>query len=78
MAEPTREDLLNSLASNCCPACGGWSDDGILLCIFCYCALTTLQRELLRRRFTPRYEQVVGEVLRPLGATQFHTEGEPR
>ncbi len=78
MIEPTREELVTSLASNCCPACAEWKPCKYPVCWKCLQALPGSIKEALMRRFSYGYEQGVKDALHLLGAAQFHTERKPR
>lgn len=70
-ASPTRVELVISLRSDVCPACGGAKMPGQTLCRKEYSRLPKPGRMRLYQRLGHGYEDAVQWALEQLGATEF-------
>ncbi|HWC91353.1 MAG TPA: hypothetical protein VG433_16905 [Pirellulales bacterium] len=73
-----QHDLLASLASVQCPACGGLKAKSNSLCRPCYYKLPNVMRNALYRRMGEGYEPAMKDALARLGVTEPHFPGCPR
>jgi DnaJ-class molecular chaperone len=71
-SEITTEQMVDSLYSRVCPACGGQKGDQKTLCFECYGHLRRPKQEALYRRVGSGYEAAVREAMGALGAEQWH------
>jgi hypothetical protein len=69
---PDTEQLIRSLRSATCPACGGKKKAGKSLCPTDYYALNPDQRKALYQRIGRGYEAALTEALEYLGVETFH------
>lgn len=73
---PNRQDLLASLMSTVCPACGQEKHVRNTLCRKHYYSLPGDMRKALYHRLGAGYEEAVAAALEFLGADQFHLPAE--
>lgn len=67
----TTKDLLRSLASTVCPACGGKKNASMTLCSRDYHRLPATTAVALYRRVGAGYEEAIAEAFRYLRAGDF-------
>jgi hypothetical protein len=77
-AMPNTRDLLASLSSTVCPACGQLKGSRMTLCRQHYYALPNPMRKALYNRVGEGYEEALAAALDYLGADQFHLPVEPQ
>lgn len=71
MILPTKQELLDSLYSKTCPACGQRKREQQTFCGDCYHELPKRQQLALYRKFGRGYEQAVTDALNELDAEEF-------
>jgi len=65
------KDLVHSLSSSRCPACGGGKQPRNTFCGACYYRLPARQRPSVYRRLGNGYEEAVGLAMATLKKTEF-------
>jgi hypothetical protein len=68
---PPAQDLIRSLMSITCPACGGPKRPRQTLCPHDYARLTVLQRRALYKRVGEGYEDALVDAMRKLGVSSL-------
>jgi tRNA(Ile2) C34 agmatinyltransferase TiaS len=68
---PPTEDLIASLRSTICPACGGAKKVKQTFCQYCYFDLPNAIRAHLYRLIGRGYEEALAEAMQHLTKTQF-------
>lgn len=66
ISKERRLEILQSLGSPVCGACGGWKRPKMSHCRDCYYALPPMKRRALYRQFGDGYEEAYEESLRYL------------
>jgi hypothetical protein len=67
----TTKDLVTSLRSTCCPACGEWKKVGNAFCYSHYKSLDSSLKRRIYNRIGHGYERAFMDAMNHLGATEF-------
>jgi DnaJ-class molecular chaperone len=74
VSEITTEQMVESLYSRTCPACGGRKGEQKTFCFECYERLRREKQSALYRRVGAGYESAVRDAMTALGWDRWHVQ----